>query len=303
MSDTHGIDIGFFITILSFIVFIAYLSYREMQMTRQTAEQKQRKILLERNALEKKISERTREFIASETLRAQDNERLVQLGRLSQGLFHDLMSPLTSITLNIDTLSKNNLLSKEEIDSMQRSIEASKKMKSFMESLKSIIGNQQTHPEKQESSLEHELSIVQDLLAYKARMHGVKIILNNSDDANIALHPIRLQQLFMNLISNAIDAYEMPDESGKDEEKRTVSISWKKESDDLHLFIDDNGKGMSKDNLDKAFEQSFTTKADGTGIGLMTAATIVKGELKGTISLKSSLGKGTSCSIRIPYRS
>ncbi|MEO5359634.1 MAG: ATP-binding protein [Nitrospirota bacterium] len=105
----------------------------------------------------------------------------------------------------------------------------------------------------------------------------------------------KLNQVFLNILANACQAIE-----GNGE----VTIKTRSEGDKVRIEISDTGAGIPKDKIDKIFETFFTTKpvGKGTGLGLSISLTIIK-QHKGTISVDSEPGKGTTFTIVLPVDS
>jgi C4-dicarboxylate-specific signal transduction histidine kinase len=135
-------------------------------------------------------------------------------------------------------------------------------------------------------------------------MAGVEIVVNQpTEKILLPIHPVRLHQLLINLVSNAIDACiaqtaasgETP---GKDREHK-VTISALKNGSHIELSVADTGCGISAEHQARLFKDQFTTKNGGSGIGLMTIKSVVNGDLGGTIEVKSKEGKGAEFVVRI----
>lgn len=102
----------------------------------------------------------------------------------------------------------------------------------------------------------------------------------------------RVKQVLVNLLKNAIEA--------KPEEKDLVlKLSVKKEKEDVKITIEDNGIGMSKETLTKISNIFYTTKQNGTGIGVALSKEILELH-NGSLSYKSQLGKGTKVIVKLP---
>jgi two-component system NtrC family sensor kinase len=102
----------------------------------------------------------------------------------------------------------------------------------------------------------------------------------------------QLNQVFLNLLTNALDAIE---------EKGEIVITTINQGNSLLISIKDDGKGIPKEIINKIFDPFFTTKkiGDGTGLGLSISHGIIKNH-GGTISVKSIPGKETCFDIRLP---
>ena len=123
----------------------------------------------------------------------------------------------------------------------------------------------------------------------------IEVERNQNADGAIAMNRTELQQVFINLIVNAIHA--MP-------EGGVLRLSTGNKSIDdvmgVAVCIEDTGKGMSKETLDKIFDPFFTTKQrEGTGLGLSISQTIIT-RYGGEISVASTEGVGTKFSIWLP---
>ncbi|MEL6471647.1 MAG: ATP-binding protein [Cyanobacteria bacterium J06623_4] len=115
----------------------------------------------------------------------------------------------------------------------------------------------------------------------------------------IHCYPGQINQVFMNIIANAIDAMEEKDHFT---EPPAIKIATTSESGNITVYITDNAGGISKDIQDKIFENQFTTKATGkgTGLGLAIAHQIVTEVHRGTIECLSTPGVGTTFRIILP---
>jgi signal transduction histidine kinase len=154
------------------------------------------------------------------------------------------------------------------------------------------------------------LARVADLLQGRCRALGVRIHLDIPPDGSLVLGDAdQLQQLFLNLLRNALDA--SPEggtirvTAGPDSvlpsEGRARILRGKAEVPCLALHIVDGGQGMSAEQLDHVFQPFFSTKrpGQGTGLGLPIAEEIVRAH-QGEIELLSIAGRGTEAIVRLP---
>ena len=118
----------------------------------------------------------------------------------------------------------------------------------------------------------------------------------------VECYPGKLNQVFLNIISNAVHAVHKKHGEGSD----TGEIVIKTESDGKYVFIkiSDNGTGMNENTIRKIFEPFFTTKdvGEGTGLGMSIAYNTIK-KHNGQIHLNSVEGKGTEFIIELPISS
>jgi signal transduction histidine kinase len=108
------------------------------------------------------------------------------------------------------------------------------------------------------------------------------------------MDPSQIQQIFMNLIINAAEAM---NGAGK----LTLTTRLVPADNAVEVDFSDTGHGISEEDLDRIFDPFFTTKevGHGTGLGLAISYGIIK-EHKGTISVESQVGKGTTFTVRLP---
>jgi signal transduction histidine kinase len=102
--------------------------------------------------------------------------------------------------------------------------------------------------------------------------------------------------VFMNFLTNAMQAYKgIPKE-----QPRTVYVRSYHKDGHICIEFEDNGKGINKEDLLHIFDEYFTTKKQGTGMGLFTAKTVIKESHRGQIKVESKYGQGTKFTVMIP---
>jgi signal transduction histidine kinase len=279
-----------FVAICICVIWIVRILNTEHRKSKEQFLKSQRTLEEERNELERRMSERTMELITAKRLRREELERIAQFGRISQGLFHDLMNPLSAASLSVEQLAHRELSPLETEQIIGKAIAASRRMRDYMESIKTVIAHREHETTAEVSSA---LAVILDLLSYKARMAGVTIETHEHPVISLPLHPLRLQQLFLNIISNAIEACEHHDSSDK-----KVSISIQHKDDSLHMRVSDTGPGISQKHIHKLLKEPFTTKKNGTGVGLMTVKSIVEEDLGGEITIQNTK-RGVVCEVRV----
>jgi len=285
-SDIILLAIVFFI-----IITISWLLNSEFKKSKKELEK-------ERNLLEIKIAEKTKELKDVQAKEIARVYRFAEFGKLSSGLFHDLVNPLTTVMLNINKIKddgQNNHhfdLIRPDIDQI---IKASKKMREFINSVRKQIDFQE---KKEIFSLNREIEDAVSILNHKALKNQVTVFFKTSEKILMAGNPIKFSQIITNLLSNALDALE---NNQKNDEKKVI-ISLKKQEDRIILDVTDNGPGISEDIGKNIFQPFFTTKGDqgGLGLGLPLIKKIVEENFLGQISFFSNLNKKTSFLVTIP---
>ena len=188
---------------------------------------------------------------------------------------------------------------------------ATNRVKAISASIRTFARTDTEH--KVEADL-HE-SLDGTLLILKYRLKGdehrpaIKVVKDYSAIPPCMCFPGQLGQAFMNILANAIDAFDEVAQTSSFEALETnpqvitIQTTNLAECEAVEICIRDNGKGMSKEVKDRVFEKLFTTKGAGvgTGLGLAIAREIVDLKHGGELTLTSVLGEGTAFFIRLPY--
>jgi two-component system, sporulation sensor kinase E len=213
--------------------------------------------------------------------------RLVEFGRLSSGIFHDLINPLTTILLAVEDAHGNNSLhSQSDRENLERALLASRRIKDFMSVARKGL---EQHAAKDEFSPAREIRDVCELLAYKCRRSNIHLSLDLDNSISMKGCPLAFFRIALNLVSNAIDSYEHA--SSK---INIVSVRLSSSSSKILLSISDHGCGIPKTKIQEIFEPFYSTKkTKGLGIGLFTAKQLVE-KLDGIIRVESIEGFGTT---------
>jgi signal transduction histidine kinase len=106
--------------------------------------------------------------------------------------------------------------------------------------------------------------------------------------------PMQLQQIFLNIVLNAVDAMPNGGTLG-------VLTFFEKESDRIHIHISDTGKGISREHADQIFQPFFTTKPKGTGLGLAISKQLIE-QHGGSIAVAGKPSGGTIFKIQLPLK-
>ena len=156
--------------------------------------------------------------------------------------------------------------------------------------------------------LESTLLMLNSRLKAKAKWQGIEVIKEYGELPKIECHPGQLNQVFMNVLANAIDALEessSPAKNTADFSLPTITIQTETiDNKSIRIRIKDNGPGIPEDNLVRLFDPFFTTKpvGKGTGLGLSISHQIVVEKHNGKLQCLSEPGKGTEFIIEIPIR-
>ncbi len=213
----------------------------------------------------------------------------------SKIISHDIKNHLSIIDLYSKIMEKRleHVNSAELKDSLTNAISSIKKSKDSIEVLLTELKTiQSAKLETLNFSKILENSI--NLVKAKAQQSNVNIEITNSYDGDILADENKLLNVMINLFYNAIDAMSDSDNGGVIKIKTEVS-----EDNMLKIFVSDNGCGIKKENSKKIFEEGFTSKVTGSGLGLYISKEAMQ-EQYGDLKLISSNKKGTTFEISIP---
>ncbi|MEG4118738.1 ATP-binding protein [Microcoleus sp. N9_B4] len=294
---------------------------------------------LARHNLEERVQERTEELTAALHQLKHTQTQLIQtekmssLGQMVAGVAHEINNPVNFIYGNleyanqyiIDLLKLIRLYQQEypqpteaiaqeiaeiELDFLAEDLlKLLESMKIGSERIRQIVLSLRNFSRLDESQMKlvdiHE-GIENTLLILNSRLkHGIEVIKNYGELPEIECYPAQLNQVFMNIIVNAIDALEESGDNSKKSKIPQILIQTQKlDSSQILVRICDNGPGISPAIHSKLFDPFFTTKepGKGTGIGLAICYQIVE-KHGGKIEVISSLGAGAEFAIALPASS
>ncbi|MFZ3588810.1 ATP-binding protein [Bacillus sp. DJP31] len=233
---------------------------------------------------ERKTSEK--ELIQVNHLLAQQSDRLSVVAQLAAGIAHEVRNPLTSINGFLQLMHSQSTENRNYYDIIFSEI---KRIELILSELL-VLAKPQAVLQK-ECNLKEILDHVITLLNSNAILYNITI-LKEYDDQEIWLYceENQIKQVFINLIKNGIEA--MP--SGG-----TVIVHVKQDDQYVSIFVQDQGIGMKEDLLKNIGQPFFTTKDEGTGLGLTICFKIVEHHL-GNINITSKLNEGSTFEVSLP---
>jgi signal transduction histidine kinase len=281
-----------FIVMFFLIMSVSWLSNREMEQSLRRARTSESELKHERDNLEMIVEKRTREIKTLQADKLAQLYRSAEFGKLSTGIFHDLMNPLNSVIANVSQLESNQGNISDVKNYLEKAVSASRRMGDFLGTIRKQI---RVDDRMERFMMNKELSEAVDILKYKAREAHVTIVTTIEKELYAFGNPLKFHQVALNLISNAIDACEHRNDSA-------VSIKLEQEDTFAKIIISDNGCGIPEHLTSKVFDTFFTTKdhSKGMGLGLSTTKEIIENHFHGTISLASIHNKGTTFIVLIP---
>lgn len=246
--------------------------------------------------LEAEVGERRR---AENELRLAQSElvqasKLAALGQMSAGLSHELNQPLAAIRSYADNARK--FMERERYDTANTNLGL---IVELTERMARIIRHLRTYARKEPTTVRPTL-VVRAIEESVALLHrriedaGVTVVLDAPDTSLSAIAgEVRLQQVMVNLLSNALDAM-------SESADRTLRISAREERDCVFIEVADTGSGIPTESLPSVFDPFFTTKDVGAGLGLGLSITYgIVQQFGGTISARNRDSGGAVFEVRL----
>jgi signal transduction histidine kinase len=237
---------------------------------------------------ERQLQERVKQLsnLNTELIELRRLEKYVVTGRIARVIAHEVRNPLTNINLATEQL-RSELGENENTDMLFSMISRNSER---INQLVSDLSNSTRVAELTfaEASINKILDATIELARDRIELNQIKVIKNY--DAKLCPISVDIEKIkiaFLNIIVNAVEAM---DQNG--------ILKIYSENQDGHCLvrISDNGRGMTKSELDRLFEPYFTTKQKGNGLGLANSQNIILGH-KGNITAESEYGKGTTFTI------
>lgn len=230
---------------------------------------------------------------------SEHSARLASLGKIAAGIGHEINNPLAivmaynqKIKKLIEELVPDRI---EERKILDKQHEACERIKKIVSGLRHLAHSGQTEAHSNVDvcdSIKKTIDFVREIYAFD----GVKIVFNsNVDEAFVNCSSIHIQQILLNLLSNAKDAMKHPHQ-----ENSTIVIDVQEQGNFWRLSVTDSGTGILPENHDKIFTTFFTTKevGVGTGLGLSVTKSIID-TYGGQIYFESS-SAGTTFFVELP---
>lgn len=262
-------------------------------------------------------------------------EKLSSLGMLSAGIAHEIQNPLNFV-INFSKLSAKLVDDLREVVAEEQELlspEAKQRVAELNEELDEIVGDLHANLQKIEEHGNRAISIIRGILLYsrgkedefiptdlaklvkeyvwlsyhsmRANYKGFNLTIREEYTTDLPLQrvvPQDFSRAVLNLMNNACYAVYNKSKCVAVGFEPVISVSLRREEDQVCLQIEDNGTGMPAAIKEQIFTPFYTTKpaGEGTGLGLSITRSIIEEKHKGTIQVDSEEGKFTRFTIRIP---
>ena len=230
--------------------------------------------------------------------------KLASIGELSAGVAHEINNPLAIIlTERQILLDMAGQLPEQDSDFNTQFFDSMAQINAQIQRCKRITQNLLRFSRRTQSVIETVdlnafIGEVVELMEREARTSGIKFFTDLDQNLpELRSDPSQLQQVFLNMITNAIDAHD-----GKSYGTIRIHTGSGENERGVNIRISDTGAGIAPENLEKIFDPFFTTKAvgRGTGLGLSICYSIIQ-RLGGSISATSDTGRGTEFKLFLPF--
>ncbi len=232
--------------------------------------------------------------------------KMTTLGTMVAGMAHEISQPLNVLQVCADyflkMIKKGISIDQEELTSIADDIIANiKRASGIINHMRDFA--RQSEVVKTRVNINDPIQDVFKVLGNQLKVHGVKVELDLDPDLPYIIgEHNRLEQVFVNLVINALDALDAKSNlPGYEYSEKHLIIKSYLENQEVVVTVTDTGTGMPKEVKEKIFEPFFTTKevGKGTGLGVSISYGIVK-DFDGTIEVDSEEGEGTTFELRFP---
>jgi two-component system NtrC family sensor kinase len=223
------------------------------------------------------------------------SEKLAAVGQLISGVAHELNNPLTAILGYSQLLTSSGQMSQQGVEYSDKLYKQAQRTHRIVQNLLSF--SRQHKPERVPVQINQALEETLALRDYDLRMHNVRVHLDLAENLPVtSADPHQLQQVFLNLVNNAVDAVLEQSNDGD------LWVRTGIREDRLFIEFTDSGRGVK--DASRVFDPFYTTKpvGKGTGLGLSICYGIIT-EHGGTIRVRNIPTRGASFTVELPHQS
>ncbi len=272
-------------------------AYKKLKITSQKLKEQSESIKKLNNTLELRVTEEVQKNYEKDQEILQKSKQ-AQMGEMIGMIAHQWRQPLNAISatsINLSLLADMGMLEDEKLQEDSSFIQ--EQCQKMSETIDTFMNFVKPTRESQKFKLSHSIDAIKQIIGTQLRNHNIKINTVVSEDIEVKGHEDLLEQVIINILSNARDAFlEQEDNTNK-----FINIEIYREENIPIIAIEDNAGGIPQEIQNKIFNPYFTTKEQGkgTGIGLYMSLDIMKKSFLG--DLKYSLtDNGSKFKIILP---
>ncbi|MBI5402217.1 MAG: PAS domain S-box protein [Ignavibacteriae bacterium] len=220
----------------------------------------------------------------------QMNDRLIAMGELASGVAHEVRNPLNSINMIAQRFEKENsdVMQPDEFKTLAGVLKSeSSRVNNIIEQFLRFARPPKLN--ETEISSSDFLNEVKSICGLMTNEKGVELEIIELNSDIISIDTEQMKQVFINLVQNAVDAVSS---QGK------ITITYRSRNGKRIFEVQDNGEGISRENIDNIFNLYYTTKPKGTGLGLSIVQQIISRH-HGHIKAESNINSGTKFTIEL----
>lgn len=259
-------------------------------------------IAIENTRLLKEVRRRSRELEQSlELLERERNNKLMTMDALAASIAHEVRQPLTVIASSGGAAVRYLCHTPPNIEeariALKRIVDDSHRASQIFENIRLLFGK--SDPVRVPIDMRVLIGAVLQMLRKELDDHRVTLNVNLPPDLpSVMGHRGQLQEVFINLVKNAIEAM-----SGVDDGRRVLKLQAERHGDDAVLVsVEDSGTGIDPERLERIFDAFVTTKTEGTGLGLAICRMIIERH-QGKLSAAAAHPRGAVFRVVLPIRS
>jgi two-component system NtrC family sensor kinase len=239
------------------------------------------------------VQEREQQLKIATSRQIGQSAKLASIGRLAAGIAHEINNPLTGVLTFAHLLQQKDTMDEQSKEDITVIIRETTRVREIVQGLLNFA--RESKPEKEPLDMNEVLTETMKLLRSQKEFSKITVVEHLAPDLPV-IHGDKnqLQQVFLNLSLNAVEAMERGG---------TLSIATLSENGNIQIVFQDTGCGIKKENLDDIFEPFFTTKppTKGTGLGLSVSYGIIRRH-GGSIKVESQEGEGSTFTISLPVK-
>lgn len=211
------------------------------------------------------------------------NAKMASMGEMIGVISHQLKQPLNVLSLYCHDIKFSydiDELDKETVDDF--AVNTKKQIQHMSDTIDSFLSFFSSEKYFVRISIKKAIDNFMDLMKSQINKNNIEVLLDIEDNY-ISGVEMELSQVFINLLTNSIQAY-----VERDIQNRTIEIKSYKENDKVILSIADLAGGIDDNNIEKLFDPYFTTKENGTGIGLYMVKLVIVNSFKGELKVENT---------------